>query len=226
MFPFHLGAGAGKCRVHSPAAPRHPAQRRDEAQTLRVTGGNLGGRTLVAPAGRGVRPTTDRVREATFARLGALGGVRVLDLYAGTGALGIEAISRGAASVVFVERARASLDALRRNLAALGLGQGARIVARDVAAAVADLGRAGERFDLVLLDPPYEAGEDERTLRAVVAARILAPGAVLVVERSRRHALAPISGLVLQDERRYGDSVVSRLTAADDGAANGGEGDQ
>lgn len=191
-----------------------------------MTGGIFGGRTLRAPAGRGVRPTTDRVREATFARLGALDGARVLDLYAGTGALGIEALSRGAANVVFVERARASLDALRRNLATLGLGESVRIVARDVAAAVADLGRAGERFDLVLLDPPYETGEDERTLRAVVAARILAPGALLVVERSRRHALPPISGLALQDERRYGDSIVSRLAAADDGEAKGGKDDR
>ena len=191
-----------------------------------MTGGIFGGRTLRAPAGRGVRPTTDRVREATFARLGALDGARVLDLYAGTGALGIEALSRGAASVVFVERARASLDALRRNLAALGLGGSVRIVARDVAAAVADLGRAGELFDLVLLDPPYETGEDERTLRAVMAARILAPGALLVVERSRRHALPPISGLALQDERRYGDSIVSRLAAADDGEAKGGKDDR
>lgn len=191
-----------------------------------MTGGIFGGRTLRAPSGRGVRPTTDRVREATFARLGALGGARVLDLYAGTGALGIEALSRGAASVVFVERARASLDALRRNLAALGLGKSVRIVARDVAAAVADLGRAGELFDLVLLDPPYETGEDERALRAVVAARILASGALLVVERSRRHALPPISGLALQDERRYGDTIVSRLAAADDGELNGGKDDR
>jgi len=191
-----------------------------------VTGGIFGGRTLRVPAGRGVRPTTDRVREATFARLGALGGVRVLDLYAGTGALGIEALSRGAANVVFVERARASLDALRRNLATLGLGESVRIVARDVAAAVADLGRAGELFDLVLLDPPYETGEDERTLRAVVAARILAPGALLVVERSRRHALPRISGLALQDERRYGDTIVSRLAAVDDDEANGGKDDR
>ena len=188
-----------------------------------MTGGIFGGRTLRAPAGRGVRPTTDRVREATFARLGALGGARVLDLYAGTGALGIEALSRGAANVVFVERARASLDALRRNLATLGLEISVRIVARDVAAAVADLGRAGELFDLVLLDPPYETGEDERTLRAIVAARILAPGALLVVERSRRNPLPPISGLALQDERRYGDTIVNRLAAADDGDAKGGK---
>jgi 16S rRNA (guanine966-N2)-methyltransferase len=177
----------------------------------------------VAPAGRGVRPTTDRVREAIFARLGALDGARVLDLYAGTGALGIEAISRGAASVVFVERARASLEVLERNLASLGLAQRARVLRRDAAAALAALGQAAERFDLVLLDPPYEMGEEERALCALVSAGVLAPGAVVVVERSRRHALASIAGLVLEDERRYGDTVVSRLCAAEHDEADGGE---
>lgn len=188
-----------------------------------MTGGFLGGRRLVAPAGRGVRPTTDRVREAIFARLGALDGARVLDLYAGTGALGIEAISRGAASVVFVERARASLEVLERNLATFGLAQRARVLRRDAAAALAALGQAAERFDLVLLDPPYEMGEEERALCALVSAGVLAPGAVVVVERSRRHALASIAGLVLEDERRYGDTVVSRLCAAEHDEADGGE---
>lgn len=190
-----------------------------------MTGGILGGRTLVAPAGRGVRPTTDRVREAIFARLGDIGGARVLDLFSGTGALGIEAISRGAASVVFVEHGKAALDALRRNLAALGLLEGVRVVRRGVTAAVADLGRAGERFDLVLLDPPYETGEDAEALRGLVKARILAPRALLVVERSRRHALPPIAGLVVEDERRYGDTIVSRLAAANGDSAEAGESD-
>ncbi len=191
-----------------------------------MTGGILGGRRLVAPAGRGVRPTTDRVREATFGRLGGVEGARVLDLYAGTGAMGIEAFSRGAMGVVFVERERRALDALRRNLVALGLSEAVRVVARDVAAAVADLGRSGERFDLVLLDPPYETAEADRSLRAIVRAGVLAPRALLVVEHSRRHPLQPVPGLALQDERRYGDTIVSRLAAADDGADDGGEGDR
>jgi len=188
-----------------------------------VTGGFLGGRTLVAPPGRGMRPTTDRVREATFARLGALDGVRVLDLYAGTGALGIEAISRGAACAVLVEKARSSLDALERNLKALGIGAAVRVLRRDVAAALMELATAGERFELVLLDPPYEGGVLEGALRALLAAGLLAPGALVVAERSRRHDLPPIPGLVLQDERRYGDTVVSLLRAAQHDAADGGE---
>lgn len=178
----------------------------------------------MAPPGRSVRPTTDRVREATFARLGRLDGARVLDLYAGSGALGIEAFSRGAANIVFVERSRASLEALRKNLHTLGLGRGVRVVARGAAEAVADLGRAGERFDLVLLDPPYETAEQERALTAIVAAGILVPGAVVVVERSRHHALPRVEDLVLRDERRYGDTVVSLFCAAEDDTSEGGEG--
>ncbi len=178
----------------------------------------------MAPAGRGVRPTTDRVREALFARLGALDGARVLDLYAGTGALGIEALSRGAESVVFVERARASLAALERNLQTLDLLGSSRILRQDVPEGVATLGREALRFDLVLLDPPYETEEAERALRAVVTAGVLAPGATLVVERSQRHDLPTITGLVLLDERRYGDTVVARLAAADDDTADGDEG--
>lgn len=191
-----------------------------------MTGGILGGRRLVAPAGRGVRPTTDRVRESIFGRLGGLEGACVLDLYAGTGAMGIEALSRGAASVVFVERARDALDALRRNLSALGVASRVRVVVRDAAAAVADLGRAGERFDLVLVDPPYETDEADRALRALVRAGVLADGALVVVERSRRHPLPPVPGLAVEDERRYGDTIVSRLAAADEDGGDGREGDR
>ena len=168
----------------------------------------------MAPPGRGVRPTTDRVREAVFARLRGLDGARVLDLYAGTGALGIEALSRGAAEAVFVEKARPSLDALQRNVATLGLTARARILRRDAVAAITLLGRAGERFDLIFVDPPYASGEAERALRALPAAGLLAPGGALVVERSRRHDLPDVEGLVLLDERRYGDTVVSRLGLA------------
>ncbi len=184
------------------------------ARTLRVTGGALGGRRLVAAPGRSVRPTTDRVREALFARLGDVEGARVLDLYAGTGALGIEALSRGAVEVVFVERARTSLEALDRNVSALGLEGRCRILRLDVASALARLAGGPERFDLVLADPPYESLEAERALRAVVAAGVLSPSGTLVLERSRRHDLPRVEGLVLLDERRYGDTVLSRLAAS------------
>jgi 16S rRNA (guanine966-N2)-methyltransferase len=192
-----------------------------EETDLRVTGGTLGGRRLRA-AGPGTRPTSDRVRVALFARLGDLSGARVLDLYAGTGALGIEALSRGAHEAVFIERAAQSLAILRGNIASLELGAAARVVSGDAVRAIHRLGRAPERFDLALLDPPYAAGEVGRALEALVAAQILAPGALVVVESGRRHPVPGVEGLARIDERRYGDTVITRLAA--EAAATGGRG--
>jgi len=153
------------------------------------------------------------VREALFARLGDLEGAHVLDLYAGSGALGIEALSRGAASAVFVERSAPVRAVLRANLASLGLDDVAEVVGGDVAAALRRLARDGRSFELVLLDPPYrEAQEAPRALRALATSGILAAGALVVAETSRRAALPPIEGLEPLDERRYGDTVIHRLT--------------
>lgn len=192
---------------------------------LRVTGGTLRGRRFQSP-GAPVRPTAERVREALFSRLGALDAVRVLDLYAGTGALGIEALSRGAASATFVERARPVLRVLRRNLAELGLEATSRVVPGDAPAAVARLAAQGERFHLVLVDPPYESAETERALRALVASGILVPEATVVVETSRRSDLPQVAGLTPQAERRYGDTRLvwwgpSRSGPAGDGSKGG-----
>jgi 16S rRNA (guanine966-N2)-methyltransferase len=161
-----------------------------------------------------VRPSADRVREATFARLGDLEGAAVLDLYAGSGALGVEAVSRGAAAVVFVERAPLCLSVLRANIESLGLGPIARIVRGDAPRAVERLGRSGDHFDLVLLDPPYASHEVGRALEALVASGVLAAGAMVVVESGRRHPVPEVAGLASIDERRYGDTVITRLSAA------------
>jgi 16S rRNA (guanine966-N2)-methyltransferase len=181
--------------------------------SLRVTGGRFAGRRLRAPRG-GLRPTADRVRESLFARLGELEGAAVLDLFAGTGALGIEALSRGAASLMSVERARGAAAVLRANVAALSLESSTRVMVADVAVALRRLGRAGERFDLVLADPPYASGQAQRALEALVEAEVLAAGAVVVLERSRSHPSPSVAGLALLDERRYGDTVITRFTAA------------
>jgi 16S rRNA (guanine966-N2)-methyltransferase len=127
--------------------------------------------------------------------------------------LGIEAISRGARSVVFNERAPSSLAVLRANLAALELSESARILSGDAARAVQRLGREGVRFDLVLLDPPYAAGEVGRALEALVAASVLGPEAVVVVESGRRHPVPSVAGLARLDERRYGDTLITQLSA-------------
>jgi pantetheine-phosphate adenylyltransferase/16S rRNA (guanine(966)-N(2))-methyltransferase RsmD len=188
---------------------------------LRVIAGRLGGRRLRVPAA-GVRPTGERVREALFARLADLEGVRVLDLFAGSGALGIEAISRGAASVVFVERSAAAATAIRANVESLGIVREARILRGDAAGVLRRLGRSPERFDLVFVDPPWaEPEEPERTLCALAASGVLAPGAMLIVETGRGRAPAEIDGLVKLDERRYGDTVIHRLTLADGRTSDG-----
>ena len=169
---------------------------------MRIIAGDWGGRRLVAPPGRHTRPTADRVREALFSILGPLDGERVLDLYAGSGALGLEALSRGASSATFVERARPALRALRANLDALGAE--ASVIAGDVAAFLRSAREQGAEYDLVFLDPPYKAASAvgrELSLRPVCAV-----GARVVAESDRR---APLElDLPLTDERRYGDTLI------------------
>lgn len=166
---------------------------------------------MVAPAGGGTRPTSDRVREALFSILGDVAGVRVLDLWAGTGALGIEALSRGAAHVTFVESGRPALVALRKNLESLRIVDEARVVAVAVERASPKLG-AGAPFDLVLADPPYAAVRDGSAPRAVatlVADGRLGAGATLVIEHASADGPPAIAPLVATDTRRYGDTSLT-----------------
>jgi 16S rRNA (guanine966-N2)-methyltransferase len=171
---------------------------------VRVIAGRFGGRRLSAPRGALTRPTADRVREALFSVLGDLEGARVLDLFAGSGALGIEALSRGAAEATFVDSAPAALRALRDNLAALDLE--AEVRRADARGFLRAARKTGRQYDLVFLDPPYRraaalARELDRDLPAV-----LSPGARVAVETGRQ---APLHlGLPLLDERRYGDTLI------------------
>lgn len=182
---------------------------------MRVTGGELRGRRIRVPRSAAVRPTADRVREALFARLGDLDGVRALDLFGGSGALGIEALSRGASYVAFVERAVPVAAVLQANLVELGLAGRSHVVRGDAAGVVRRLAAAGERFDLALLDPPYADPESaNRTLRALATSGILAPRATVVVEASRRHPPQQVEELEAVDERRYGDTVIHRFEYA------------
>lgn len=176
---------------------------------MRIIAGELGGRRLVAPRGLATRPTTDRAREALFSILGDVQGARVLDLYAGTGALGIEALSRGAARATFVESARPAIVALRENLRSLGLDPRAAIVAQPVARALDAIARAAP-FDLVFADPPYaDAGSAAELIARLVVALALAPGARVVLERSSRDAPFAIEGLALASDRTYGDTAIA-----------------
>jgi len=187
---------------------------------VRVIAGRFGGRRLAEAPRSGVRPTADRVRESLFAWLGDLEGASVLDAYAGTGALGIEALSRGAHRVVFVERSQNALSVLRRNLGALDLGSSpevARVLRGEAVRAIRRLGRMGERFDLVLLDPPYASEELPRALAALVESDVVSRGGEVVVEASRRHPLPDIEGLAVVASRHYGDTQVGRYTRAGGG---------
>ena len=175
---------------------------------MRVVAGRFGGRTLRAPVGRDTRPTSDRVREALFSMLGPLDGARVLDLYAGSGALGIEALSRGAGHVTLVERARPAQAAIEANLAAIGAAPEEAVLVRGSArAAVQDASRRGEAYDLVLLDPPYRHAAGLGRELSQSLARVLARGGRVVAESDRRAPL-DLTGLTLTHERRYGDTLI------------------
>lgn len=179
----------------------------------RIVGGAAGGRRLVVPAGEGTRPTSDRGREGLFSalesRLGGLAGRRFLDLYAGSGAVGLEALSRGAVGVLLVEHERRALEALRANLATVGL-PGARVrpgrVEQVVAAANPDA-----PYDVAFVDPPY-ALPDERlvaVLADLLAQGWVAPGSVVVVERATRSGEPSWpEGLVVDRGRRYGEATL------------------
>ena len=187
---------------------------------MRVIGGRWRGRRIEAPEGRDVtRPTTDRVREAMASMVLAatgldLSGARVLDAFAGSGALGIELLSRGAASACFVEADRRVAAVLRRNLAELGAGADvARVVAADAFRAAARGPLPGGPFDVVLLDPPYATDPDAlgRLVADLARAGSLAPGALVAHERAERRCGLAGAGLAPVSSRRYGSTHVDLL---------------
>jgi 16S rRNA (guanine966-N2)-methyltransferase len=175
---------------------------------MRVIAGRYGGRRLSAPKGRTTRPTSERVREALFAMLGDVEGARVLDLFAGTGALGIEALSRGARQAVFVECDRAAIEALQSNLAALGLaGEEAQLRRERADDALRRARKRKETYDLLLIDPPYGQALQLGSRLPAALEGVLAPRARVVLERDRRTPLD--LGLELEKERRYGDTTIA-----------------
>ena len=185
---------------------------------MRIISGTSKGRRLVPVHGREIRPTSDRVKESIFNILGGdLDGKVVLDLFAGTGNLGIEALSRGAQKAVFVERRRQALDLIERNLTQCGVADRSEILPKDALRAIGILNRRGEVFDLILMDPPYERGLVKRIFEKVKGQKIHHESSVLVVEHDRREPLPQkIEGWDLVRQRQIGDTVISFLTPANE----------
>lgn len=178
---------------------------------MRIIGGELRGRRLISPRDRSVRPTADRWREAIFNILaGEVAGAAVLDLFAGTGALGIEALSRGAASAWFVDRSPTVLTLLAKNISACGLTAGTRQIRWDIRRSLACLRNADPAFTLVFLDPPYDRGLVQPTLAHLHRSRSLAGGACIVVEHAAGESFRQQEGpFALEDRRRRGNTLVS-----------------
>jgi 16S rRNA (guanine966-N2)-methyltransferase len=183
---------------------------------MRIVGGRIRGRTLAAPKSQAIRPTADRLREALFNILvhaygDPVGDARVLDLFAGTGALGFEALSRGAAFVLFVDDGAEARALLRANVEALGVGGVTKVYRRDATALgpVAPL----EPFSLAFLDPPYGQGLAERALASARSGGWLAPGAIAVVEEAAGAAFKTPEGFGEVERRRYDDTEFAFLRA-------------
>lgn len=186
---------------------------------MRITAGTYGGRTLVAPRDQRVRPTADKVRQAVFNILShndfgtgfALEGARVADVYAGTGAMGIEALSRGAAFALFVDDSAESRALIRQNVETLNLTGVTKIWRRDATKLGPMAAGAGGPFELAILDPPYRKGLIEPALAGLRDGGWLAPGAVAVAEAAEDESIPLPGGFALFDERVYGDTRVAVL---------------
>ena len=178
---------------------------------MRVRAGALKGQRLTTPTGSTTRPTADRVRIACLDTLMPyLGAGPFLDLYAGGGGVGIEALSRGAPSAVFVERDARALRALLDNVERLGLGDRTRVMREDAARAVSALARRGDRFAVVFLDPPYDAPWAASVLEVVAAGAALAPGAVVVLQHPTKSPPADALGVLrLWKARRFGETTLT-----------------
>lgn len=178
---------------------------------MRIISGFLRGRRLRAPEGLATRPTSDRVREALFNIIAArVPGSRFLDVCAGSGAVGLEAISRGAERAVFVEQSRRALEQLEENIETCGVEEAARIVAKDALSALRALAASEQEFDIVYVDPPYDAELYRPILRVLGTSGLVSPDGVVVVERRSRNHLPDEAGeLRHYRDMRYGDSTLA-----------------
>ncbi len=180
---------------------------------MRIIGGQARGRRLHAPKGRLLRPTSDRIKEALFNIINPVAGKTFLDLFAGVGNVGIEALSREAARAVFVERQGSLADAIKKNINICGFGDISDIICADTTKGIALLKHRNERFHVIFADPPYEKGLAGQTLSSLADGKLLAEDALIIIQHSAREELLEIreGPFVLTDQRKYGDTLLTMI---------------
>lgn len=188
---------------------------------MRIIAGSAGGRLLVAPKGMDTRPTQDKIKESLFSILGGeTDGARVLDLFAGSGALGLESISRGAKFAVFVDKSRPAQEAVAKNVEALRMGAQTELLRCHWKIALKKLEARGDRFDLIFLDPPYRMEDAPEMLSALCAGKICTPQTLVVYEHAKD--LPPdTAGWRVLDRREYRDTAITFLQKEAQGDADG-----
>jgi 16S rRNA (guanine966-N2)-methyltransferase len=185
---------------------------------MRIIGGSAKGRRVLVPKGRSVRPTAARVKESLFNILPRdFSGMKILDVFSGTGNVSIEALSRGAASAVLVDASARSAHTMRENLARLGFGECSMVWVAPVSRALRTLAKRGDSFDVIFLDPPYERGLLGSSLKLITQGHLLSASGIVVGEHSAREAVkSSYDSLVQYDQRRYGDTLLSFFKQAAD----------
>lgn len=176
---------------------------------MRIIGGKAKGRRIFVPKGR-IRPTSDMIKEALFNMLPSMEGKLFLDLFAGTGNVGLEALSRGAAKTVFVEKDSLFCDAIKKNLNACGFDSNYETISVSVEKGLKLLGKKKEKFNIIFADPPYEKNLIKRTLCLLGEGYLISEGGIVVIQHSLREELEGEAGnFILTDQKRYGDTVIS-----------------
>lgn len=180
---------------------------------MRIIGGEFRGRAIRLPGGCRIRPTADRVKEALFNILGPVEGKSFIDVFAGCGNVGLEALSRGACRSVFVEKDLRLIEAIRKNLRLLGFEARAEVIAADAEKGMRRLGKKKERFDILFADPPYEEGFLTEIMNCLEGAELLTENGIIILQHSLREPLKQslTQPLVVSDQRRYGDTLLSFL---------------
>ncbi len=179
---------------------------------MRITGGEARGRSVYVPHGILIRPTTDCVRESFFDIIPA-SGKSFLDLFAGSGAVGLEALSRGAASTVFIEKDARAADALKKNIKKMGFTSRAEVIRGDALKGTQRLVSQNRRFDIIFADPPYNQGMVGDMLALINPKELLAKDATFVIQHSKRETIRQTASLLLIEQRHYGDTVLSFFCA-------------